>query len=94
MAIRSSRSVVPLPFHSVTALKSAHDVRHLAPCKICQGLLDDRHAVPVDSGHVHGRCYISTFGMRKFHELPAKVLGEMTLNDIGSEAMRALLDTN
>lgn len=82
------------PYNSVTELKRAHDVRHLRICAHCKGLGDRREMVtlfPVDKDWHHGRCYIAIHGLHWFLRLPTGILANVTLGDIGVEAMRALL---
>jgi hypothetical protein len=41
---------------------------------------------------MHGRCYIARFGLDALLSLPSSQTDELTLGDIGPEAMRALLE--
>ena len=76
-------------------LETCHDVRHLRACRGCSGLGDKRSMIQIERGksarHYHGRCYIASHGMTLFLRLPKEETEKLTLNDIGSKAMKALL---
>lgn len=73
---------------------TAHDVRHLRVCLWCGDLGDDRTMLHSSElyGDSHGRCWILKFGLNAFLDLPSSETDKITLEDIGKEAMMALLD--
>lgn len=68
---------------------TAHDVRHLRVCGHCGRLGDKREMV---DGIFHGQCFIDLHGLPALLRLPAEQLDNLTLGDIGVEAMKAILD--
>lgn len=66
----------------------AHDVRQLRVCEHCNHLGDKRQMV----GGMHGRCFIEAHGLPALVALPPEETAGLRLDDIGDEAMRALLD--
>jgi hypothetical protein len=77
------------------SIRRAHDVRKLAQCDICHGILDIHHSVLKGAGRkkvfFHGRCFIAQWGMDKFLQLDEPTLNSLTMGDIGVEAMTALV---
>ena len=77
-------------------LRTCHDVRRLAPCERCKGMGDKRHMVPVGSGrareHLHGRCYVKSYGLEAMLMLPRDITDTLYLDDIGGKTMTALMN--
>lgn len=71
---------------------NCHSVRQLAVCSGCHQLGSKLHMIPTDSAWFHGRCYIIEFGDDRFLALPPSHTGPITLDDIGVDMMRRLLD--
>lgn len=74
-------------------VRKAHDVRKLEPCK-CGGLGMRPQMIKVQGEWWHGRCAIAHFGIERIAALPKQVYGGLRLSEIGSEAMKRLLNTN
>lgn len=69
-------------------LRTCHDVRHLTVCTRCKELGDKRDMID----RVHGRCFIQEHGLAALLKLSKSVLSELRLDDIGPDAMKAILD--
>lgn len=79
-------------------IKRAHDVRRLRQCPFCGQLgdsadmLDWSGAKSKKPCHVHGRCWLSEFGLASLLERPAEQLLRLRLSDIDSDTMRAVIN--
>lgn len=71
---------------------TAHDVRHLRPCAFCPDLGDKRRMVRATAKeYAHGKCLIAAGGLQRLLDLPQPERDKLTLEDIGVDAMRAIL---
>jgi hypothetical protein len=66
-------------------LRKAHDIRRIEGCQ-CGGVGMRDHMIKVGGKWWHGR-----FGIEKIAAMPKKAYGGLRLNEIGAEAMKALL---
>lgn len=82
------------PTNSSSDQNSSHDVRFLRPCLHCHDLGDRRHMLQTGKHYWHGRCYIKQNGLQALLDQGLEHTGHLTLNDIGDEAMRALLESS
>lgn len=75
-------------------LRTAHDVRHLTRCGHCGAIGDARNMLRAAASDRprHGRCFIAAEGLAALVALPLEVRGRLTLDDIGVDTMRHLLD--
>lgn len=82
------------------APQSAHDVRHLRPCVVCDGLGDKRNMIPYpvhaeedepSEGLFHGQCFVKKYGMQLLLAQPFMVLNSLTIGDVGSKVMIAIM---
>ena len=73
-------------------LRTAHDVRFLRVCVHCKDLGDSRHMLRTGKHYWHGRCYIKQNGLQALIDQGLEFTGHLTLNDIGTDAMQALLE--
>lgn len=71
---------------------TAHDVRKLTVCFYCGQLASKDNMVAHNSAHIHGSCFITVFGLQKFKKLPKEQTNKLTLDDIGPNVMRLLLN--
>lgn len=72
-------------------LRRAHDVRKLMPCK-CGGLGMRGNMVQIGDRHYHGRCAIVEYGIEQLCLMEPEDTAGLTLDDIGPDNMRKLLD--
>ena len=80
-------------YNSPPEIRTAHDVRKLAGCVHCSGLGDKTAMLKSGKAFlIHGRCFIERNGMAEFLAVPQEQTDQLGLNDIGSDATRALLD--
>ena len=79
-------------YNAPVEIAKAHDVRRLRACHYCGGLGRDDCMVERNDALYHGRCFINRFGLEAFLALPTEQTHRVTLDDIGVDAMRALLD--
>lgn len=91
--VATERESIPMP-----ELRTCHDVRELRACHICTRLGDRRSMIQRGtktnghaSRHAHGRCFIKVFGMSEFLQLPRTETDKLQLDDIGVDAMKALM---
>lgn len=70
-------------------LETAHDVRFITKCDACPDLGDGRRMI---LARYHGRCFIKRFGLEDFLDLPDEETSKVSLGDIGTKAMKALVD--
>lgn len=74
-------------------LRTAHDVRHLAPCEGCGVAGDDRHMIRAGKGKLwHGRCVIRRDGFARLLKFRKTELERLTMGDLGPYYMKRLLD--
>jgi hypothetical protein len=71
---------------------SSHSVRDMTVCDICQGMARKSTSILQGNKHFHGRCFIAQWGIDALLKLPTIDKECLTLSDIGSKAMRALID--
>ena len=66
----------------------------MAGCSYCGGIGDRRHMIvrAHPASYQHGRCYIRECGLSVFLALPRIITDQLYLDDIGDEAMKALLE--
>ena len=77
----------------MTTITTAHDVRHLAVCSICRKLCDKRESLEgVRGAFYHGRCYVRRHGRTSLWQWPNTSLEKLTLDDIGVESMKLILE--
>ncbi len=70
---------------------TAHDVRQLVICPICNCTGDRRNLIPTMLSYYHGKCYVKMFGEEKLLKLPFSHISALTINDIGIDLMRKLI---
>lgn len=82
----------PKKYHNAR-LETVKDVRTLRECDLCTGLGHSNSMIVLDgtARYVHGRCFIASQGLDAFLALPREQIIKMRLDDIGSDAMKALL---
>ena len=87
------------PYNAHVEMRTCHDIRHFVSCHHCSGVGDRRNMVAMMTGvpnsakaYFHGRCYIDREGLQAFLRLPEKVTDALTLADIGTDAMKALVE--
>lgn len=73
-------------------IKKSHDVRKLEPC-VCGGLGMRPNMVKVDGEWWHGRCAIERFGVEKIAALGKAATGGLRWSEIGTDAMRRLVES-
>lgn len=91
-----SRSRRMKPYRADIELENCHAVRQLRVCAGCAAIGDGRHMIRQERGkacrHFHGRCFIKSHGMTLFLQLPRAETDKLALDDIGSDAMKALMN--
>lgn len=86
------------PYHNAV-IEKAHDVRTLKVCDRCSGLGNRGSMLEVrlpgklsrPKVHMHGRCYIKTYGFLAFLQLPKMEQDKIPMSDIGVRRMKALM---
>lgn len=79
-------------YHAFVGLRTCHDIRKLVVCGLCSGVGNKIHMLRhIDHGHVHGRCFISEYGLSAFLKLPNSAVANLRLDDIGVRAMKAIV---
>jgi hypothetical protein len=73
----------------------AHDVRHLCVCALCEGLADDRAAIPREPTpeYYHPACFVEKFGEARVLSLPPEDRKKFRICDVSAETMRKLIET-
>ena len=72
-------------------IKKAHDVRKLEPCQ-CGGLGLRPHMIKVRGKWWHGRCAVNHIGVETIAAMPKATYAGLRLSEIGTDAMKRLLD--
>jgi hypothetical protein len=78
-------------FEPSVTLRTAHDVRKLRGCQHCQQIGDVRFMLTIAGKLVHGGCALELVGVDGLLALPIKDQDRLTLGEIGSKAMRAIV---
>ena len=77
---------------AVSSVHTARDIRNLCMCE-CGGVAHFYQSIHIGlSETYHGRCYIARFGLDALLAMDKSELGGLTLNDIGQDAMRLVVD--
>lgn len=71
---------------------SSHEVRNIAICHTCGEMGSKRNMLLLDGKYRHGRCYADIVGEAELLSLPACDLAALTLDDIGPDLMRQVLE--
>lgn len=71
---------------------TSHDIRHWVMCSGCHEPGDKRNMIPTDLTWWHATCYVIEYGEERFLSLPASHVAGVTLNDIGLDLMRKLVN--
>lgn len=74
-------------------LRKAHDVRKLERCA-CSGLGLSPTMIRIGAKWWHGRCAIAEHGIEKIAAMGPQAYSGLTLNDIGVDAMRRLVNNS
>jgi hypothetical protein len=72
-------------------IRKAHDIRRIEPCQ-CGGMGMRDHMIKIDGKWWHGRCAVSAHGVEKIAAMPKKAYAGLRWSEIGTEAMKRLVD--
>lgn len=71
---------------------SSHTVRDLAICHTCGKIGNKRNMLELSGEYRHGRCYAEIMGDVDLLMLSREDLSRLTLEDIGADRMRLILE--
>lgn len=72
-------------------IETAHDVRHLCPCRHCDQIGDDREMV---LSEFHPGCFAKQFGEAAIFNLAGEDRKKFRLCDVTPDTMRRLLEAS
>lgn len=78
------------PLDTLARARTAHEVRTLRPCAVCQNIGNTHSMIDSNKEWFHGRCFVARFGGKALGALPESKTGRLTLGDLGVALMKAL----
>lgn len=90
--LTKDESAGQLPIEELVRINKAKDVRTLRVCAVCGSLGNNDCMIDLDAEWYHGRCFVGRFGGAALGALPKVKTDRLTLGDIGTHLMRALIN--